>query len=126
MGDSITEGTVVTLLKEVGEYAAEDEVVVQIETDKVSLLVARKRMCSRLTQNVHFARSRWTWLLPCPAPSLRSALGRMIRWRFHCDNNHKRTCVQCDLTSEHSQVGAELFKMTPGGEAPANPSPRCW
>merc|ERR1719409_1283688 len=40
MGDSITEGTVVSFLKEVGEYAAEDEVVVQIETDKVTVDVA--------------------------------------------------------------------------------------
>ena len=37
MGDSITEGTVVAFLKQEGEYAAEDEVVVQIETDKVTL-----------------------------------------------------------------------------------------
>ena len=36
MGDSITEGTVVAFLKQPGEYAALDEVVVQIETDKVA------------------------------------------------------------------------------------------
>ena len=35
MGDSITEGTVVAFLKKVGDYAAVDEVVAQIETDKV-------------------------------------------------------------------------------------------
>ena len=36
MGDSITEGTVVAFLKQPGEYAELDEVVVQIETDKVT------------------------------------------------------------------------------------------
>jgi len=37
MGDSITEGTVVALLKQPGEFAALDEVVAQIETDKVTV-----------------------------------------------------------------------------------------
>merc|ERR1711998_821604 len=37
MGDSITEGTVVAFLKQVGEYVAVDEVVAQIETDKVTI-----------------------------------------------------------------------------------------
>jgi len=37
MGDSITEGTVVAFLKQPGEYAELDEVVVQIETDKVTV-----------------------------------------------------------------------------------------
>ena len=36
MGDSITEGTVVAFLKQPGEFAAQDEVIVQIETDKVA------------------------------------------------------------------------------------------
>ena len=37
MGDSITEGTVVAFLKKVGDYAAMDEVIAQIETDKVDV-----------------------------------------------------------------------------------------
>jgi len=40
MGDSITEGTVVAFLKQQGEYAEMDEVVVQIETDKVTVDVS--------------------------------------------------------------------------------------
>jgi len=79
MGDSITEGTVVSFLKEVGEYAAEDEVVVQIETDKVTVDVA------------------------APFAGTISAF-----------------CCGEDDTVE---VGAELFKMTAGGEAPAAAAP---
>ncbi|KAE9171241.1 Dihydrolipoyllysine-residue succinyltransferase component of 2-oxoglutarate dehydrogenase complex, partial [Phytophthora fragariae] len=37
MGDSISEGTVVEWLKKAGDFAAEDEVVVVLETDKVSV-----------------------------------------------------------------------------------------
>ena len=37
MGDSITEGTVVEWLKEVGDFAQEDEVIAIVETDKVSV-----------------------------------------------------------------------------------------
>ncbi|KAH7485315.1 hypothetical protein KRP22_006467 [Phytophthora ramorum] len=37
MGDSISEGTVVEWLKKAGDYVAEDEVVVVLETDKVSV-----------------------------------------------------------------------------------------
>ena len=37
MGDSISEGTVVEWLKGPGEYVAEDEVIVVLETDKVSV-----------------------------------------------------------------------------------------
>ncbi|KAG7385264.1 hypothetical protein PHYBOEH_009107 [Phytophthora boehmeriae] len=37
MGDSISEGTVVEWIKKVGDFAAEDEVVVVLETDKVSV-----------------------------------------------------------------------------------------
>ena len=37
MGDSITEGTMVEWLKDVGDYAAEDEVIAIVETDKVSV-----------------------------------------------------------------------------------------
>ena len=37
MGDSITEGTMVEWLKDVGEYATEDEVIAIVETDKVSV-----------------------------------------------------------------------------------------
>jgi 2-oxoglutarate dehydrogenase E2 component (dihydrolipoamide succinyltransferase) len=37
MGESITEGTVVALLKSVGDQVHEDEVVVQLETDKVTV-----------------------------------------------------------------------------------------
>ncbi|GMG16279.1 unnamed protein product [Phytophthora fragariaefolia] len=37
MGDSISEGTVVEWLKQPGDFAAEDEVVVVLETDKVSV-----------------------------------------------------------------------------------------
>ncbi|KAF4318879.1 hypothetical protein JM18_006430 [Phytophthora kernoviae] len=37
MGDSISEGTVVEWIKKVGDFAAEDEVVVILETDKVSV-----------------------------------------------------------------------------------------
>ena len=35
MGESITEGTVVTFLKNVGDFVEMDEPVLQIETDKV-------------------------------------------------------------------------------------------
>ncbi|ETN00137.1 hypothetical protein PPTG_18305, partial [Phytophthora nicotianae INRA-310] len=37
MGDSISEGTVVEWLKQPGDAVAEDEVVVVLETDKVSV-----------------------------------------------------------------------------------------
>ncbi|EGZ18791.1 hypothetical protein PHYSODRAFT_301304 [Phytophthora sojae] len=37
MGDSISEGTVVEWIKKAGDFAAEDEVVVVLETDKVSV-----------------------------------------------------------------------------------------
>jgi len=37
MGDSITEGSIASVLKGVGESVAEDEVIVQIETDKVTI-----------------------------------------------------------------------------------------
>ncbi|OWZ06862.1 Dihydrolipoamide succinyltransferase [Phytophthora megakarya] len=37
MGDSISEGTVVEWIKKSGDYVAEDEVVVVLETDKVSV-----------------------------------------------------------------------------------------
>mmetsp|Transcript_6992 Transcript_6992/g.17180 ORF Transcript_6992/g.17180 Transcript_6992/m.17180 type:complete len:266 (-) Transcript_6992:800-1597(-) len=37
MGDSITEGSIASVLKQVGESVGEDEVVVQIETDKVTI-----------------------------------------------------------------------------------------
>ncbi|KAL3657138.1 hypothetical protein V7S43_017932 [Phytophthora oleae] len=37
MGDSISEGTVVEWIKKTGDYVAEDEVVVVLETDKVSV-----------------------------------------------------------------------------------------
>jgi 2-oxoglutarate dehydrogenase E2 component (dihydrolipoamide succinyltransferase) len=81
MGDSITEGTVTTFLKEVGEYAAEDEVVVQIETDKVTIDVA--------------------------APMGGTITGFMA------------------AEEDTVEVGAELFKMTPGGapDQAATPAP---
>lgn len=37
MGDSISEGTVVTILKNIGDYVRADEAVVIVETDKVSV-----------------------------------------------------------------------------------------
>ncbi|KAH9197392.1 hypothetical protein AeNC1_000666 [Aphanomyces euteiches] len=37
MGDSISEGTVVTIAKNVGDYVHTDESVVVLETDKVSV-----------------------------------------------------------------------------------------
>ncbi|ETP35193.1 hypothetical protein F442_16578 [Phytophthora nicotianae P10297] len=37
MGDSISEGTIVEWIKKAGDYVAEDEVVVVLETDKVSV-----------------------------------------------------------------------------------------
>jgi 2-oxoglutarate dehydrogenase E2 component (dihydrolipoamide succinyltransferase) len=37
MGDSITEGTVQSFVKNVGEYVALDEIVAVIETDKVNV-----------------------------------------------------------------------------------------
>jgi len=39
MGDSITEGTIASVAKKVGDYVALDEVVVEIETDKVTVEV---------------------------------------------------------------------------------------
>ena len=35
MGDSITEGTVIQLLKKPGDQVEQDEVLAQVETDKV-------------------------------------------------------------------------------------------
>lgn len=37
MGDSITEGSVYELAKEVGEFAEVDEIIAVIETDKVKV-----------------------------------------------------------------------------------------
>mmetsp|Transcript_8867 Transcript_8867/g.6625 ORF Transcript_8867/g.6625 Transcript_8867/m.6625 type:complete len:85 (+) Transcript_8867:181-435(+) len=37
MGDSISEGTIQSLIKHVGEYVEADEVVAVIETDKVNV-----------------------------------------------------------------------------------------
>merc|ERR1719336_2854821 len=37
LGDSITEGTVTSILKSVGEKVEEDDIVLEIETDKVSV-----------------------------------------------------------------------------------------
>ncbi|KAK9818665.1 hypothetical protein WJX74_000957 [Apatococcus lobatus] len=37
MGDSITEGTIASVLKQQGESVAEDETILQIETDKVTI-----------------------------------------------------------------------------------------
>ena len=39
MGDSISEGTVVNIVKTVGEHVNMDEVVIVLETDKVRLLL---------------------------------------------------------------------------------------
>jgi 2-oxoglutarate dehydrogenase E2 component (dihydrolipoamide succinyltransferase) len=75
MGDSITEGTVVAFLKQPGEYAAQDEVVVQIETDKVTVDVMAPVSGTVTT--------------------------------FHCEED------------DTVEVGAQLFSMKPGGEAPA-------
>jgi len=74
MGDSITEGTVVAFLKEVGDFVAEDEVVVQIETDKVTVDVS------------------------APQSGTITAF--------------------CAAEDDNVEVGAELFKMVAGGEAP--------
>jgi 2-oxoglutarate dehydrogenase E2 component (dihydrolipoamide succinyltransferase) len=37
MGDSITEGTIVEWVKKTGEFIAKDDVLVVVETDKVSV-----------------------------------------------------------------------------------------
>eukprot|EP00215_Chloropicon_roscoffensis_P011480 CAMPEP_0196648342 /NCGR_PEP_ID=MMETSP1085-20130531/13314_1 /TAXON_ID=41879 ORGANISM="Pycnococcus sp, Strain CCMP1998" /NCGR_SAMPLE_ID=MMETSP1085 /ASSEMBLY_ACC=CAM_ASM_000807 /LENGTH=165 /DNA_ID=CAMNT_0041978131 /DNA_START=62 /DNA_END=556 /DNA_ORIENTATION=- len=37
MGDSITEGSIATIEKSAGDAVAEDEVIVQVETDKVTI-----------------------------------------------------------------------------------------
>ena len=37
MGDSITEGTIAAVLRQQGESVAEDETILQIETDKVTI-----------------------------------------------------------------------------------------
>ena len=37
MGESITEGTVATILKAVGDVVREDDVIAQLETDKVTM-----------------------------------------------------------------------------------------
>jgi 2-oxoglutarate dehydrogenase E2 component (dihydrolipoamide succinyltransferase) len=37
MGDSITEGTIQTFMKQIGDYIKMDEIVAVIETDKVNL-----------------------------------------------------------------------------------------
>ena len=37
MGDSISEGTIESLVKQVGEYVEADDVVAVIETDKVNV-----------------------------------------------------------------------------------------
>eukprot|EP01084_Bolivina_argentea_P142091 249642_1 len=53
MGDSITEGTVVQWLKEEGDGVTEDEVVVVLETDKVSIDVRAPQdgtVCAKLAQ----------------------------------------------------------------------------
>ena len=41
MGDSITEGAIAALVKQPGETCAVDEVIAQIETDKVTIDVSR-------------------------------------------------------------------------------------
>lgn len=48
MGDSITEGTVVQWTKEAGESVEIDEVVVVLETDKVSSVTVRLPLYCRL------------------------------------------------------------------------------
>lgn len=37
MGDSISEGTIQSLVKQVGDYVEADEIVAVIETDKVNV-----------------------------------------------------------------------------------------
>jgi len=46
MGDSITEGTILEWTKKPGDYVNMDDVVVIIETDKVSLLAELCCICS--------------------------------------------------------------------------------
>ena len=45
MGDSITEGTIVEWAKKEGDYVAVDDIIVLIETDKVSVDVRAEVAC---------------------------------------------------------------------------------
>ena len=44
LGDSITEGTVTAIHKQVGEQVGEDDIVLEIETDKVSVDIRAPKM----------------------------------------------------------------------------------
>ncbi|EOD26774.1 hypothetical protein EMIHUDRAFT_236437 [Emiliania huxleyi CCMP1516] len=62
MGDSISEGTVLELSKQVGDYVALEEVLVVVETDKVTVDV-RSPAAGTIT--------KWVDLRPLPRPPVR-------------------------------------------------------
>jgi hypothetical protein len=59
MGDSISEGTICAVLRQAGEAVEEDEVIAQIETDKVTVDVRAPKMGV-----IHNVRTH-----PAPSPS---------------------------------------------------------
>ena len=55
MAESITEGTVAAILKGPGDVVFEDDVIAQLETDKVTIDVKYQRHVPGKITNVHFA-----------------------------------------------------------------------
>ncbi|KAL4457631.1 hypothetical protein ABPG75_012496 [Micractinium tetrahymenae] len=55
MGESITEGTVAVILKQPGEVVVEDDVIAQLETDKVSMDIKYPNKTPGIVKSIHAA-----------------------------------------------------------------------
>jgi hypothetical protein len=98
MGESITEGTVVTFLKNVGDYVEIDEPVLQIETDKV-VSTPFERMSWPLARNVLFRHKSTVArrsLSTCHLHKLARSQGflprRMTTWRCPSSRGSSLAC----------------------------------
>ncbi len=96
MGESITEGTVADILKQPGEALAADDIILQIETDKVTIDVRAPH--DGVLTSVKVAMVGETTLqymhvntTPCvlfnPAGETR---GQYCRWAAHCTTRYSR------------------------------------
>ena len=80
MGESITEGTIAAFLKGPGDYVEMDEVIAQIETDKVSTRVDVVTRCDVVSQCV--PRSQLMCRHLSPELLVNSLQKRMTMWKW--------------------------------------------
>ena len=67
MGQSMAEGTIVRWRKKVGDAVALDEVILEVESDKISIRPRRPRPASRMRAPI----SRRCWCAPSPISAAR-------------------------------------------------------